>query len=355
MNQICDEEPGVGACGRSTFETARERSTLTTNDLSENIMQRYVDLNDVRTFVIAAQAGTLSAAAKMLHQPPSTVSRSLTRLERYLGVLLAHRGSKGLIVTDAGSEYLLACRRALRTLTDGEEFLEAHRTDPSGTIKIACPLTMAREILAPLLKDFITRFPSLKMEIEPYSFGWDQEPREDVDVFFKLKAPKDSIRRVRSYPGTARGLFASPAYVNALGSPANPDELATHRCAGSGVWKLSRGSKEVSPHIAFHVVTSDPGINLSFALHGLGITVLPLWLANHPDHRNRLIPILPLWKPEPITLCALFSGSSRLTPKVEGLLDFLAEYIGTERDPRVKYGRAKQYFTDLTRPPTSGP
>jgi DNA-binding transcriptional LysR family regulator len=179
------------------------------------------------------------------------------------------------------SEYLLACRRALRTLTDGEEFLEARRSDPSGTIKIACPLTMAREILAPLLKDFIARFPSVRMEIEPYSFGWDQEPREDVDVFFKLKAPKDSVRRVRSYPGTAWGLFASPAYVSAFGCPANPDALAVHRCAGSGVWKLSRGSKEVSPNIAFHVVTSHPGINLLFALDGLGITILPLWMAKH--------------------------------------------------------------------------
>ena len=318
-------------------------------------MTQHVDLNDVRTFVIAAQAGTLSAAGKTLNQPASTVSRSLTRLERHLGVLLAQRGPKGLILTDAGREYLLSCRRALRTLTDGGEFLEARRSDPSGTIKIACPLTMAREILAPLLKEFITRFPSLKMEIEPYSFGWDQEPREDVDVFFKLRAPKDSVRRVRSYPGTARGLFASQEYVNALGSPATPDELAAHRCSGSGVWKLSRGSKEAIPNIAFHLITSDPGIHLRFALDGLGIAVLPQWMAKHPDNRSRLVPILSQWKPEPITLCALFSGSSRLTPKIEALLAFLAEYIGTDSDPRITDGRAKEYFTDLKLSPTSGP
>jgi len=137
-------------------------------------MPQHVDLNDVRTFVTAAQAGTLSAAGKTLNQPASTVSRSLTRLEKHLGVLLAQRGPKGLVLTDAGREYLLSCRRALRTLTDGGELLAARRSDPSGTIKIACPVTMAREIIAPLLKDFITRFPSLKMEIEPYSFGWDQ-------------------------------------------------------------------------------------------------------------------------------------------------------------------------------------
>jgi DNA-binding transcriptional LysR family regulator len=102
-------------------------------------------------------------------------------------------------------------------------------------------------------------------------------------------------------------------------------------------------------------VTSDPGVHLRFALDGLGITVLPLWMAKHPDNRNRLVPILPLWKPEPITLCALFSGSSRLTPKVQALLDFLTEYIGTDKDPRLKEDRAKGYFTDLKLPPTSGP
>ena len=259
------------------------------------------------------------------------------------------------MLTDAGKAYLLSCRRGLRTLSGGSEVLEARRTNPSGVIKIACPLQMARGILTPLLKEFIARFLALRMEIEHYAFGWDQEPREDVDVFFKLRAPKDSVRKIHSYPGTVRGLFARPAYVIAAGSPSSPQQLSAHRCAGSGVWKLTRGRKEVTPNIAFHIVTSDPGVNLTFALNGLGITVLPLWMAKHPDNRNGLVPILPLWKPEPITLCALYSGSSRLTSKVQALLDFLAEYIGTDRDPRLKQDRAKGYFTDLKLPPTSGP
>ena len=56
-------------------------------------------------------------------------------------------------------------------------------------------------------------------------------------------------------------------------------------------------------------------------------------MAKRPDVRNGLIPVLPQWTPEPITPCALFSGPSRLTPKVQVLLDFLDEYIGTDRDP----------------------
>jgi DNA-binding transcriptional LysR family regulator len=214
---------------------------------------------------------------------------------------------------------------------------------------------MARDVLAPLLKEFLERYPDLRMEIEPYAAGWDQEPREDVDVFFKLRAPKDSVRHMRPYPGTVRGLFASPDYIQASGSPATPDDLTAHNCVGSGVWQLRRGQKIATPNILFRVVTSDPTVALKLAISGFGVAVLPLWMAKSADVRNSLAPILPQWSPEPITLCALFSGPPRLTPKIQVLLDFLAEYVGTDRDPRLEQDLAKGYFTDRMLAPTSGP
>jgi DNA-binding transcriptional LysR family regulator len=165
-------------------------------------------------------------------------------------------------------------------------------------------------------KEPIVRFPELRMEIEPYSFGWDQELREDVDVFFKVKAPKDSERRIRSFPGAIRGLFASPAYVNGAGRPGSPQELSGHRCASSGAWKLTRGRKDGTPNITFHIVPSDPGVAMTLALGGLGIAVLPLWLTRRSNNRNGLIPIPSSWTPEPISLCALYAGSSRLSSRI---------------------------------------
>jgi len=219
----------------------------------------------------------------------------------------------------------------------------------------ADPAALARDVFAPLLKDFLRRYPDLRVEIEPYAARWDQEPREDADVFFKLLAPRDSSRHMRPYPGAVRGLFASPDYVKRSGTPATPNDLTAHSCIGSGPWKLSRGKKIVTPDIRFRVVTSDPEVALKLALRGVGIAVLPLWIAKSTDARKILTPVLPHWTPEPITLCALFSGPSRLTPKVLALLDFLNEYIGTDRDPRVKQGSAKGYFTARGLAPTSGP
>ena len=170
-----------------------------------------LDLNDVRTFVAVAQAGTLTAAAREMQLPTSTVSRALTRLEKHLGVFLVQRGPRGLVLTDLGKDYLQSCRRALRALKDGSELLEGRRSSPSGLIKVACPVTMSRDVFAPLLKEFLSRYPDLRIEIEPYASGWDQEPREDVDVFFKLRAPKDPCDACVRIPARFEGFSLAPA------------------------------------------------------------------------------------------------------------------------------------------------
>jgi LysR family transcriptional activator of dmlA len=336
---------------RGTRRVGERRRPLST--LAEGVTpMKAFDFNDVNTFVAIAHAGTMTATAKELHLPTSTVSRSLTRLEKNLGVLLMRRSPRGLVLSDAGKEYLHFCKRALGALKEGSEILDTRRSQPSGLLRVACPVTMARELLAPLLKEFLRRFPDLRVEIEPYCSGWDREPREDVDVFFKLRAPNDTLLRVRGYPGTARGLFASSEYIRTAGLPKGPDDLIGHSCIGSGVWRLSRGNKLATPNISFRVVSADPVVGLRFATDGLGITVLPLWSAGRSDVRDALVRVLPLWKLEPITLCALFFGASRLTPKVEALLDFLGEYIGTECDPRLQNPPGEGCFTDASIPPS---
>jgi LysR family transcriptional activator of dmlA len=302
-----------------------------------------------------APSSRSTAVAKEMACPVSTVSRALTRLEKHLAVLLVHRGPSGLVLTDAGKQYLQSCRRALQSLQHGRDVLEGHPSSPSGLLKVACPVTMARDAIAPLLKEFLERYPELRVEIEPYAPTWDQEPRDDVDVFFKLRAPKHSLRRVRPYPGTVRGLFASQNYLKDAGDLSTPDDLPLHNCVGSGPWKLSRGKKVVTPDILFRVVTSDPTVALKLALGGFGIVILPLWMAKSPEVRKAQVQILPQWVPEPINSLCVILEPSRLTPKVQVLLVFLDEYLGTDRDPRLKNDVAAGYFSDRSLTPTSGP
>ncbi len=312
-------------------------------------MRKTTNLDDISIFVAAAEAGTFSAAAAHLQLPASTMSRSLTRLEKNMDLLLVRRSQRGLALTDAGKEYLRSCKRALEVLREGRELLDRHRASPSGLLRVACPITMARDAIAPLLSKFIEAFPDLRIELETYSSAFDQEPKEDIDVFFKVRSPRDSSRRIRAYPGVVRALFASCKYVEVRGTPAEPADLASHRCIGSGRWTLSKGRKIVTPDLTFYVLTDDPLVHRQLVLDGAGIAILPLYMALEPATVKRLRPILTGWLPKPVVPCALYSVSSRLTPKVKVFLDFIETYLGTELDPRLRGSKARDCFTDPER------
>ena len=125
----------------------------------ESPMRKPLDLNDARTFVATAQAGSLSGAARDLEVPTSTVSRSLTRLEGHVGLMLVRRSPHGLVLTDAGKDYLLSCKQALRLLREGDDLLEKHRAEPAGLLTVECPVTMEMilpggKVIAPTGKAF---------------------------------------------------------------------------------------------------------------------------------------------------------------------------------------------------------
>jgi LysR family transcriptional activator of dmlA len=314
-------------------------------------MSNFSDLNDINAFLLAARTGSLTAAAVELTQPTSTVSRAITRLERDLGVLLIRRGTRGLTLTEEGNAFLPACKRAMRNLQEGGLELQASRSSPSGLLRISCPVTFARDILGPLQGEFLREYPEIRLEIEPYSSQFDQEPREGIDIHFKVRAPRDSQRHVRAYPGAVRGLFATAQYLAEKGTPATPDDLAHHSVIGAGNFRITKTSKNkasetIAPPVNFLVRTNDPYVQLAFVQQSLGIAALPIYMAKWPENLDSFLPLLPRWKPDPIVLCAIFTGNSRLTPKVHVLLEFLDQYIGTSRDPRLHQQKLKGDFTE---------
>ena len=296
-----------------------------------------LDLNDVRVFTVVARRGTFSAAGRELRLPTSTVARATTRLEKHLEVLLLRRSPKGVLLTDAGTEFLVSCDQALRTIRIGSETLQERRVNPSGLIRICSPIVLANGLLVQILPDFLRRYPDIRVAMETYTDDFEREPREDVDVFFKIVPPRDSTRRMRRFPSTLRGLYATKEYVQRAGKPHVPNEMLAHACIGAGTWKLRNGSAEVvevAP--TFRVATYDPVVMCDLVLTGLGIAVLPLYMARQPGISQRLVPILPMWHPRPAIISALYFGPAVLAPKIKVFLDFVGEILGTERDPRVK-------------------
>ena len=302
---------------------------------------------------MAAQTGTMSGAAKVLGVPTSTVSRSIARLEKHLDILLIRRGQHGIVLTDAGTEYLPSCLEALRLLQSGHEALTNRFAEPTGTVRVACPITMAREVLAPLLPQFGSEFAEVKVDILSYVPGELISPDDTIDVFFHLWPLKFKAGMTRQFPSTRRGIYTSKRYAELAGVPQTPEDLRSFQCIGSkGIpifakWKLQNGSRVAELELEYRFTAADPPTLRKMLLEGLGITMLPVWMALEDGTKEHLIRILADWEPTPVDLFATCPGGEPLLPKVNAFLGFLEKHIGTSSDPRA-IGKATEKCFSLS-------
>jgi DNA-binding transcriptional LysR family regulator len=100
-------------------------------------------LDAMSTFLAVVEAGSLSAAARQLKMPLTTIRRKISELEPYLRTKLFNRSSRQLVLTDAGSSYLAACKRILTDVTEAERTASGEYTAPTGELSMTTPWVLA--------------------------------------------------------------------------------------------------------------------------------------------------------------------------------------------------------------------
>lgn len=184
-------------------------------------MDRFAELT---AFVEVAETGDFSSAARRLNLTPSGVSKSVTRLEHRLGSALFRRSSKGIALTEEGTNFLEAARRALAALEEAES--SATQT-PSGTLRIGCLPSFAIWQLAPLMPAFHQEYPEIRVE-----FLLSNEMRtlldRQADIAIASGSLPDTSLVARRFATSRWVACASPEYLRQHGRPANADALRDH-------------------------------------------------------------------------------------------------------------------------------
>jgi DNA-binding transcriptional LysR family regulator len=186
-----------------------------------------VDLNQVSAFVRVMEAGSFTAAARTLGLPKSSVSRRVTALEQALRVRLLQRGTRKLVLTEAGRQYFERARAALGGLA------EANATVMDMSQEIAGPIRFTTGgdhtgLIANLLGEFVRRHPKVQLDVVLTPRRVDLVS-EGFDLALRAGALLDSSLVVRRLGRSNLGLFASAAYLRAAGTPRRVSDLARHR------------------------------------------------------------------------------------------------------------------------------
>jgi DNA-binding transcriptional LysR family regulator len=297
------------------------------------------DLNDMLFFAEVVDRGGFAAAGRALGIPKSRLSRRVADLEARLGVRLLQRTTRKLSLTQAGEIYHRHCIAMREQAEAADEAVAQVLTEPRGTVRVTCPITLAQSTIGPVLPRFLAAHPQVRIDMVVTNRVIDLV-QEGVDVALRVRANlDDSGTLVVKNLGTTDGiLVASPQLLQRYGQPAGPEELrnlptvAMSAADGRSSWRLIGPGARAFELEHRPVYTADDLLTLKSAVRqGTGICVLPDYMCSDEIRSGELVPVLPGWSPPTAKVLAVFPSRRGMVPAVRRFLDFLGENIIGER------------------------
>jgi DNA-binding transcriptional LysR family regulator len=297
-----------------------------------------VDLNNMLYFAEVVDHAGFAAAARQLGVPKSSLSRRITDMEAELGVRLLHRTTRKLSLTQAGEAFYRHCSALREEAQAAQDAVAQVQSEPRGTIRVTCPLTIAQITLGPVLPQFLARFPHVRIDMEVTNRAVDLV-QEGVDVALRVRNSLDDSGSlvVKNLGMTTTLLVASPAQLEREGAPSSVEDLERLSCITMSAIDGRSSLRLVGPEGKSRDVqlrprfTANDLLTLRFAvLDGIGMSFMPDYMCRRELREGQLVEVLPGWRPPAGILHAVFPSRRGLAPAVRSFLDFLGENVTGE-------------------------
>jgi len=262
--------------------------------------------------------------------PLSVVSKRLAQLEKSVGVRLIQRTTRRQTLTEEGALFHARVVRILDEIEQAEELLSQRRQEVSGLLRVTAPGQLGRQKIAPLIADFQRLHPQLTVQLELTDAVVDLV-ESGFDLAIRFGSLADSSLIARTLAPNFRVLCASPAYLQAHGTPKHPDELTSHRCILIGdqrraEWRFE-GDESIAVRVDAAIVTNDGEAAHLFALADAGIAVKSIWDVGDDILAGKLRRVLPQHSMSAAPLHAIYQHSQHLAPRVRAFVDYLRERL----------------------------
>jgi DNA-binding transcriptional LysR family regulator len=296
-----------------------------------------MELDDIRAFVRTADLSGVSAAARSLGLPKSTISRSLTRLEAVVGAILIDRSTRHLRLTDAGALFRPYASRILADVDEAGTALDNFAGVPRGTLRISAPFAFVVAILSPMLPAFLASYPEIRIVLDVENRIIDL-PVEAADLVIRVGALPDSDLIARHLLDTEAWTCASPAYLARRGVPSRVSEVSGHALIAyadrmtTWSYRMADGASEDVVFEPSHVVSDSSALE-PLLVGGAGIGRLPDFIARRCVANGELVRLFPNARGDLIAVHALYTNHRSLSAKVRVFIDALVEYLATAMGP----------------------
>lgn len=290
------------------------------------------DITNLVLFARIIEAGSISAAARELRMPKSTLSRRLTELEEAQGVKLLHRGTRQLVLTDIGREFLVHCQAIARAAEAAQQLTQEVQAVPKGELRFSCPYALSHSTMVHLLPPFMKRYPHVKVHLlatnRPVNLV-----EERVDVALRVRDRiEDSSLIARALSPAPGSLYASPKLLaeHPVQHPLDLLQLPTFSMDySSGRFEFNFRHSQTGERLSLRhnpcLITDDMKVLTAAAVEGLGVTVLPDYLCREEVEAGKLVRPLPEWEVPAGVVHLVYTHRSGLLPAVRAFIDYLVQ------------------------------
>ncbi len=301
-------------------------------------MARHFDdilVGSIELFCIAAQLGSFTAAAAAAGVTPAAVSRSVSRLERRLGVRLFVRTTRQVKLTDSGRSYFEQCRQALSQLVEAEREVTGRQTAPAGILRISVPTTYGHYRILPLLPAFSARYPAVQVEVHISNRNVDFID-EGYDLAIRARAQPDSSLIARKLEDADLVVVAAQDYLTRAGIPDSLEALPDHSCIqfllpsnGRPVpWIFKHHGKDIDVQTEGNYRCSEDLLGgVTLARSGAGLFQTYRFIVEEDLRRGTLVEVLQSFAGRSRPFSLLYPHGRHVSLKVRSFVDFLVESL----------------------------
>lgn len=278
----------------------------------------------ITEFVTVVETQSFTQAAQQLNTSVAQVSRKVTALEARLATKLLIRTTRKITITEAGFTYFKHCQQLVDGLQQAELAVTELNVEPKGQLKITAPITYGEQIIAPLLNDFMQRYPELVLQLFLSNQTLDLVDN-NFDLAIRLGHLNDSSMMAKKLSQRQLFVCASTDYIHKYGQPKSLSELSEHNClmGSSSSWHFLEQGKQKNIRITGSIKCNSGFALLDAAVKGIGLVQLPDYYVQQALDKGQLIECLGNYREPQQGIWALYPNNRYLSVKVRLLVDYL--------------------------------
>ena len=254
------------------------------------------NLKTLQLFTRAAELGAIGRAGEDLSISATNASARIRALEEEAGTKLFHRTTRAISLTPDGELFLSHANRILDEVEDAKAALSTKKGKLRGELRLTAPVSFAKSHITPFIPEFLASHPDLSINLH-LSDGVVDIVDQGYDLAFRIGNLAPSSLIARKIDDNPVHLVAAPSYLDRMGTPKVPNDLAQHNCFTLGnerKWRLQGETKEVFVVDARSQLRVNVGDAIAeWVLDGHGIGLASLWHAGPDLKAGRLRPVLP--------------------------------------------------------------